>query len=164
MNPADKKAKYSRQWGENVVQALKNKHTRATELVCEILEIEEKHLVTYLIYGDPLWNSLRDLIKRAEIALEIHAGPSGYAEVNRFFTEHLPTFTGLPLRDRLTARISELKLREQGSRGGRGGLPAESSRPSSSSSDLPGQLYWRFDVHAEKDLGYEIGVVQTGEA
>lgn len=58
-------AAYSYSWANSVVQKLADKYPRATEDVCEILQISPKILAKYLANNDPVFAQLRDLIHLA---------------------------------------------------------------------------------------------------
>lgn len=62
MKPQNK-AKYSLNWAKSVVEALERKHARATDYVCKLFDLTPKQLAIYLAFGDPLFNSLREIIK-----------------------------------------------------------------------------------------------------
>lgn len=149
MNPAPR-LKYSLVWAKNVVKQLYDKHARATELVLEILDISEHQLAVYLASDDPVFPAIRDLIKRVEIWTTIRGIKATYYTLVDYLALRLENFTGLGEKDRLISRVKSVMLKKQGSREGTGGLPAESSPPSTflvtpNPNDLPGQLFLEFE-------------------
>lgn len=59
--------KYSIQWAQGVVDALKAKHTRALAIVLEAYGLSEHNLAVYLASCDPLFNYLRERVKKVAL-------------------------------------------------------------------------------------------------
>jgi len=55
-------ARYSYSWSLGVVNDLKRKYPRATEMMKQILDLSDRNLVAYLATGDPLWPDLRNMV------------------------------------------------------------------------------------------------------
>lgn len=53
--------RYSFQWARSIVKRLEEKYPRGTEMLYEILAIQDHDMATYLANGDPLWPHLRNL-------------------------------------------------------------------------------------------------------
>jgi len=64
-------AHYSYRWADEVVQRLEAKHTRATVIVCEILNVTHRNLVAFLAINDPAFAQIRDLIHNVNNVLQM---------------------------------------------------------------------------------------------
>lgn len=110
--------KYSYQWALDVVYGLTDKHTRATEIVCEFYDISPRILALFLAKGDPMWIYLRDRIK-AITALEERTNRY-YTDVEIFdWLKRLSTekYAG-KLADRLDNGQKKARIKEQSFQGG----------------------------------------------
>lgn len=129
MNPAPNSLKYSLSWASNVIQRFYAQYTRATDMLCEVLDIGYMDLAKYLASGDPLWPILRTTIHRLNENLKFYG--------DRYTTEHLLSIFEGKLRvkrfgnqaERLDKRVKLVKLKKQGSRGEGAGGEAEGSQP-----------------------------------
>lgn len=128
MNPSSP-ALYSRTWANQVVKQLYEKHTRATEIVWEILDINAVTMTTYLIKGDALFAKMRDLIHKIEILDQHRVEKYKISDYSSFLSKYYPNYMDKRLVDRLTAVRESLILEEQVKKGGNRRLLADDSLP-----------------------------------
>lgn len=62
---------YSKKWAMEVLGRYTDAHPRATEFLCESLQISESQLSNYIRYNDPLWTPLREGGKLVEQYMRI---------------------------------------------------------------------------------------------
>lgn len=72
----DKDAVYSRLWAQEVLGRYQDCHPRATDILCESLQISRDQLSNYIRFNDPLWTPLREVGKWAEKHLATLYGPA----------------------------------------------------------------------------------------
>lgn len=142
--------KYSLSWAACVVDEVASKYPRATEIICRVYGITRWDLVKYLAKPDVMWNYLRERIKYLALCEERTGKQMDYSTVVEWCRSLHNTKHAHGQAERLDKRAKELKLEEQGSRGGGGRsvAEAESSLPSSSllsSSPNPLQFVLNFD-------------------
>ena len=58
--------RYSVEWSRNIVRRLYEKYPRATDFVCDLLEIKLMELAAFLAHGDPIYPKIRDAIHWAD--------------------------------------------------------------------------------------------------
>ena len=108
-----KELKYPYQWALNVVYRLVEKHTRATETVCQFYDISPRILALYLAKGDPLWHWFSSRI-RAIAALEERT-QKNYTDVELFRwleSLHQPKYAG-NFAERLDKGRNLARIKEQ---------------------------------------------------
>lgn len=121
--------KYPYQWALNVVYRLVEKHTRATETICQFYDISPRILALYLAKGDSLWPWFARRI-RAIDALEERTGKH-YTDVELFDwlqTLHQPKYAG-NLAPRLDKGRKMATIKEQ--------VPTEGPSASDGTGPLP---------------------------
>jgi len=142
------KYKYSLSWAACVVDELVAKHERATEMICKVYQITRYDMVKYLAKPDPLWPFLRERIKYLALCEERTGKPMDYLTVVEWCEGLHGTKFGHGQAERLDKRRKEIRIEEQGSRGGGGVGEAEAEPslpnlpPSPSSSPPDPQLYF----------------------
>jgi len=128
LNPAPR-FRYSLSWAAAIVDELTVKHTRATEVVCQVYGISRYDLVKYLAKPDPLWNFLRERIKNLARQEERLGRPIEYETIVKWLEDLHHTKFAKGEGGRLDSRREALKMKEQGSRGG-GGRSEAKAEPS----------------------------------
>ena len=133
MNPAPSTPKYSFKWAATIVDQVQRKYARATEMVCEVLDITPRDLVKYLAYGDPLWHILRTCIANTDNNIKYYGMRYTPTHLLSIFTGKLKEKRFGNQAERLDKRVKSIILKKQGSRGEGAGGEAEGSQPTPSS-------------------------------
>jgi len=109
---------YSLSWAQCVVERLYQKHTRATELLLDYLEIRLSDLALFLARNDPIYAILRETIKKASYRQTAWKFKPSDAEIICYIGLTLKQCTNERLRKRLYNLGRCVTIKEQGSRGG----------------------------------------------
>lgn len=121
--------KYSLRWAATVVDELWAKYPRASEMICRVYGIGRYDLVKYLAKPDTMYVYLRERIKYLALCEQRLGRQMEYSTVVEWCGLLKGTKHAHGLTERLDKREKELKLREQGSRGG-GGCSEAKAEPS----------------------------------
>lgn len=142
--------KYSLSWAASIVDEVVSKYPRASEMICKVYGITRYDLVKYLAKPDVMWNYLRERIKYLALCEERTGKAMDYSTIVEWCTGLHGMKHSRGQGERLDKRLMELKLREQGSRGGGGRSEAKAEPslpylPPSSPSPNPQQFTFDFD-------------------
>jgi len=121
--------KYSLGWAASVIDELVVKHERAAEMICRVYALTRYDLVKYLASADPLFPFLRERIKYLALCEERTGKAMDYLTVVEWCEGLHGTKFGHGQAERLDKRRKELRIKEQGSRGG-GGCSEAKAEPS----------------------------------
>lgn len=142
--------KYSLSWAASVVDEVCAKYPRATEMICRVYGITRYDLVKYLAKPDVMWNYLRERIKYLALCEERTGKAMDYLTVVEWCTGLHNMKHARGQGERLDKRLKELRMKEQGSRGGGGRSEAKAETslpypPTVSSSPDPTQFVFDFE-------------------
>lgn len=142
--------KYSLSWAASVVDQVVAKYPRATDVICRVYGITRYDLVKYLAKPDDMWIYLRERIKYLATCEERTGKAMDYSTVVEWCRGLHSMKHAHGQGERLDKRLKDLRMKEQGSRGGRGhseatAEPSLPSPPPVFSSPDPAQLMFNFE-------------------
>jgi hypothetical protein len=110
-----RKFRYSYDWARSIVAKLYNKYPRATDLLCEGLEITHDNLAYYLAHNDAMWPTLRTCVhiierRRRNRAIECGEIKSFIYTVVKWLAVEKDSTTANRLRKRLISLDKTLDL------------------------------------------------------